>query len=266
LFDVSNEFKARHVIQINNIQSNRQCCILQDCERFGQPIFCDAVNCPGRGYHASKRRGVELCSCFGGGLPGNRGIAAGFAMADDANRITARQTTETGEAAIPRGSDIERSDLRLAALKCDAEGKASKLSSSWSKLFGRAHGRKAPHARREKNRIYGNNYSDRRGNSIARRRDELGDRSRANVALIVLLGRYRKQAPKKDMSVTLSDAQGKETSIRQMGSVEMAFLITGGAFFGADLGGFSRFWFLCPPAPSRSPCFWRGKRLPGIHG
>jgi hypothetical protein len=41
--------KTRHVIQINNIQSNRQCCIFQDCERFGQPIFCGAVNCPGRG-------------------------------------------------------------------------------------------------------------------------------------------------------------------------------------------------------------------------
>jgi hypothetical protein len=58
------------------------------------------------------RRGVGLYSCFGGGLPGNRGTAAGFAMADDANRITARQTTETGEAAIPR-ADIERFDLRL---------------------------------------------------------------------------------------------------------------------------------------------------------
>jgi hypothetical protein len=34
---------------------------------------------------------------------------------------------------------------------CDAESKASKLSSSWSNLFHRTHGHNAPYARRDKN-------------------------------------------------------------------------------------------------------------------
>jgi hypothetical protein len=97
------------------------------------------------------RRGLWLFLSSGGRVLGHPGIAAEFAMADDANRSMAapaignrssaesiyvagaagiRRTTATpgtGAAAIPTTVSIERSDPRLAGASCcDAESKASK--------------------------------------------------------------------------------------------------------------------------------------------
>ena len=53
--DASNDFNARHVGHIDNIRSNRRCGIFQDCERFGKPFFCAAVNCPQGGVPLTRR-------------------------------------------------------------------------------------------------------------------------------------------------------------------------------------------------------------------
>jgi hypothetical protein len=102
---------------------------------------------------ASMRRGLWLFLTLAAGHWGNSGIAAEFAMADDANRSmaapvidgnpssaesidaagaagscrlvrSATTTAETGAAAIPHAVDIERSDPCLAVLmlRCGKQG------------------------------------------------------------------------------------------------------------------------------------------------
>jgi hypothetical protein len=90
LLGVSNDFNARHVGHIDNIRSNRRCGIFQDCERFGKPFFCAAVNCPQGGYlDASMRRGLWFFLILAAGFRATPASPAGFAMADGANRSVA---------------------------------------------------------------------------------------------------------------------------------------------------------------------------------
>jgi len=99
-------------------------------------------------------------------------MAAGFALADDASR---------SEAAIPHTADIARSNPRLAALMlhCGREGVEAVVVVV--EPF-------PPHARAQitlrtpgqECQFIGNDYAGRRGNSVARRRDELGDRPPAD--------------------------------------------------------------------------------------
>jgi hypothetical protein len=138
---------GRIVSHIHNIRLNRQCSIFQDCERFGKPFFCGAVNCPREGcLHASMRRGLWLFlasaawgtpasppnspwrsanrSMAAPAIGGNRSSAESIYVGGSWRRI--RRTTATagtGAAAIPHAVD-RASDPRLAGpmLQCGKQG------------------------------------------------------------------------------------------------------------------------------------------------
>jgi hypothetical protein len=142
-------------------------------------------------------------------LSANPGIAPKFAQADDASRSTAapaiggnpsspesidaggaagswrlvRSTAAAGEAAILHTVGIERSDPRLAGLmlRCGKQGIEAVVvvvepfpPKALPQITLRTPG--------EESQFYWNGYSFRRGNSVARRRDELGDRPLADGA------------------------------------------------------------------------------------
>jgi hypothetical protein len=127
----------------------------QGMQKVRQTVFFAArFIAPREGYHdASMRRGLWLFVPMAAGPSSNPGIAAGFAMEDDANRSkaapvigrgpsyaesidaggaagsrrVAQNTTATagkGEAAILYTVAIERSDPRLAGLmlRCEQQG------------------------------------------------------------------------------------------------------------------------------------------------
>ena len=140
------------------------------------------------------RRGVEasrtptssyygglFMAAFGGGFRATPGIAAGFAMADDASRTKTATaiggnpssaesidaggaagsrrrgrrtaaTAGTGVAAILRAADIERSGSRLAGLmlRCGKQ-RIEAVVVVAENLICRTHGRKSSDARRDKN-------------------------------------------------------------------------------------------------------------------
>ena len=188
-----------------------------------QRNFCCAVNRPREGHlDASRRRGVAdsdfflLWRPFYGGLwrrlSGDPGIAAGFAMADDASATKTRRQwrqpkmsenqsmpvarpvpgAAAGGPRRPPGQAWRRScaprissdPVRVwRASCCDAESNASKLSSSWPRTLSAARtaANHLTHAGTE-SRNYWNDHSGRRGNSVARRRGELAERPLADGA------------------------------------------------------------------------------------
>ena len=119
---------------------------------------------------------------IGGNPSSPESIEAGGAAGSWRLVRSATATAATGEAAILHTADIERSDPRLAGLmlRCGREGieavdRDRTLSAAGTAANHLAHaGTRIP--------IYWNDYFDRRGNSIARRRNELGDRPLADGA------------------------------------------------------------------------------------
>ena len=127
------------------------------------------------------RRGLWLFSYFGGQVLGHSGIAAEFAMADDTNRSMAAPAIDgnrsSAESTYVAGAAGSWRRIRRTTVTAGTARRPSRTSGSSGPIpVWRAPCCDAESKASKRRRISLRTRGHRRGNSVARRRDELGDR------------------------------------------------------------------------------------------